>query len=102
MQKHPRCRGCFCICSAVSYFSTRMGSIIGADRLSFRVRDGTGRFPVAVAAVTLLRTLFCSVVLVGAVATRDKNCRVSGLWLRFVLVSFPPVSASSLHSLLSF
>ena len=29
------------------------GSIIGAGRLSFRVRDGTGRFPAAVAAVTL-------------------------------------------------
>ena len=41
------------LCSAVSYFSTRLGSIIGADRLSFRVRDGTGRFPVAMAAVTL-------------------------------------------------
>jgi hypothetical protein len=40
-------------CSAVSYFSTRMGSIIGAGRLSFRVRDGSGRFPTAVAAVTL-------------------------------------------------
>lgn len=35
------------LCSAVSYFSTRMGSIIGAGRLSFRVRDGTGRFPAA-------------------------------------------------------
>ena len=34
-------------CSAVSYFSTRVGSIIGAGRLSFRVRDGTGRFPAA-------------------------------------------------------
>ena len=45
------------VCSAVSYFSTREGSIIGAGRLSFRVRDGSGRFPVAVAAVTLLR--FC-------------------------------------------
>src|ERR1700722_20105320 len=45
----------FCVCSAVSYFSTRVGSIIGAGRLSFRVRDGSGRFPVAVAAVTLLR-----------------------------------------------
>lgn len=32
-----------------------MGSIIGADRLSFRVRNGTGRFPVAVAAVTLFK-----------------------------------------------
>jgi hypothetical protein len=44
-----RCKGC----SAVSYFSTRVGSIIGAGRLSFRVRDGSGRFPAAVAAVTL-------------------------------------------------
>ena len=41
------------VCSAVSYFSTLLGSIIGAGRLSFRVRDGSGRFPVAVAAVTL-------------------------------------------------
>ena len=40
-------------CSAVSYFSTLVGSIIGAGRLSFRVRDGSGRFPAAVAAVTL-------------------------------------------------
>ena len=40
-------------CSAVSYFSTRGGSIIGAGRLSFRVRNGSGRFPAAVAAVTL-------------------------------------------------
>ena len=40
-------------CSAVSYFSTRKGSIIGAGRLSFRVRDGSGRFPTAITAVTL-------------------------------------------------
>lgn len=44
------------------------GSIIGADRLSFRVRNGTGRFPVAVAAVTLLRNTILLVVLVGGVA----------------------------------
>ena len=44
-----------CVCSAVSYFSTRVGSIIGAGRLSFRVRDGSGRFPVAVAAVTFFK-----------------------------------------------
>ena len=50
------------LCSAVSYFSTRLGSIIGADRLSFRVRDGTGRFPVAMAAVTLF---FCVPVVQG-------------------------------------
>ena len=47
------------LCSAVSYFSTRVGSIIGADRLSFRVRDGTGRFPVAISAVTLFSFPAC-------------------------------------------
>ena len=41
------------MCSAVSYFSTLLGSIIGAGWLSFRVRDGSGRFPAAMAAVTL-------------------------------------------------
>jgi hypothetical protein len=35
------------------------GSTIGAGRLSFRVRNGTGRFPLAMAAGTLLR---CGVV----------------------------------------
>ena len=45
----------FNLCSAVSYFSTLLGSIIGAGRLSFRVRDGTGRFPAAMAAVTLCK-----------------------------------------------
>lgn len=44
-----------------------MGSIIGADRLSFRVRDGTGRFPVAITAVTLFKF-----VLVGGVVFNDK------------------------------
>ncbi len=34
-------------------FPPGLGSIIGAGRLSFRVRDGSGRFPVAVTAVTL-------------------------------------------------
>ncbi len=31
------------------------GSTIGAERLSFRVRNGTGRFPLAMTAVTLWR-----------------------------------------------
>ena len=37
-------------------------STIGAKRLSFRVRNGTGRFPLAMAAETLLRyqSLPCS------------------------------------------
>lgn len=67
-------------------FPPGLGSIIGADRLSFRVRDGSGRFPVAVAAVTL----FVVVGLVGGV--------VFVVWLR-VCVSFRPVSASSLRPL---
>ena len=49
--------GACCVCSAVSYFSTLVGSIIGAGRLSFRVRDGSGRFPVAITAVTLFEVL---------------------------------------------
>ena len=34
-------------------FPPGLGSIIGAGRLSFRVRDGSGRFPAAMAAATL-------------------------------------------------
>ena len=49
----------FSVCSAVSYFSTLLGSIIGAGWLSFRVRDGSGRFPAAMAAVTLCKFFLC-------------------------------------------
>src|ERR1700677_3551267 len=38
-------------------FPPGLGSIIGAGRLSFRVRDGSGRFPVAMVAVTLFYCL---------------------------------------------
>ncbi len=50
-----------------------LGSTIGADRLSFRVRDGTGRFPVAVADVTLF--IFHSSVLVGGVVRHGITAR---------------------------
>ena len=83
--------GVFMLCSAVSYFSTRVGSIIGAGRLSFRVRDGSGRFPVAVAAVTLLN--LWGVIGGGARCGVDCGC---------VCVSFRPVSASSLRLLRGF
>ena len=85
------------VCSAVSYFSTLLGSIIGAGRLSFRVRDGSGRFPVAVAAVTLFRCVFIWVCLVVGCGV---FCGFVGSWLRVVCVSFRPVSASSLRPLL--
>ena len=81
-------------CSAVSYFSTLVGSIIGAGRLSFRVRDGSGRFPVAMFAVTLL---WCCLV----VGCGPRWCRGYCLWCGVVAVwvSFRPVSASSLCAL---
>ena len=39
-------------------FPPGLGSIIGAGRLSFRVRDGSGRFPAAMAAVTLVHPVW--------------------------------------------
>ena len=107
-------------CSAVSYFSNRVVSIIGAGRLSFRVRDGSGRFPAAVAAVTLFifQPLFGVIWWWGVVCSRcgvvvaRRRCGAclhvfcrSGLILFFtgwVCVSFRPVSASSLQPLLVF
>ena len=82
----------FNVCSAVSYFSTLLGSIIGAGWLSFRVRDGSGRFPAAMAAVTLFNCV--SLVCGGGVGVW------CGVWLRGCVVSFRPVSASSLSALL--
>ena len=92
------------LCSAVSYFSTLLGSIIGAGWLSFRVRDGSGRFPAAMAAVTLCQIVCAPVCLVVG------WCFGGGVWLfdcvrglcgcEFcVVVSFRPVSASSLHTI---
>ena len=45
-------------------FPPGLGSIIGAGWLSFRVRDGSGRFPAAMAAVTLFHTCGVGVCLV--------------------------------------
>src|ERR1700712_1595619 len=99
-------------CSAVSYFSTRRGSIIGAGRLSFRVRDGSGRFPTAVAAVTLFYfqprviwwwgvvCLFRGVVVAcDCGVTRIFKSQLVLLLPVGVCVSFRPVSASSLRPL---
>ena len=85
------------MCSAVSYFSTLLGSIIGAGWLSFRVRDGSGRFPAAMAAVTLFRCVSSGCVLVVGV-----RCCPRGVVVASLCVSFRPVSASSLRTLLCF
>ena len=58
-------------------FPPGLGSIIGAGRLSFRVRDGSGRFPVAMSAVTLFGCVPKGVLVVGC------GCFcVCGVWLR--------------------
>ena len=87
------------VCSAVSYFSTLVGSIIGAGRLSFRVRDGSGRFPVAISAVTLCCCGWC---FGGGVGVFPRSPAVVGVWgwCGCVWVSFRPVSASCLSALL--
>lgn len=95
------------------------GSIIGAGRLSFRVRDGTGRFPAAVAAVTLFNYASTGLVqhpfgggcylVVGCGlfdcclwcgCGHDVQCSCLHTDFFWVCVSFRPVSASSLNPLL--
>ena len=73
----------FKVCSAVSYFSTRVGSIIGAGRLSFRVRDGSGRFPVAVTTETTtwaVRQCSCDSV-IRLPANTHTRMRMLCVWL---------------------
>ena len=76
-------------------FPPGLGSIIGAGWLSFRVRDGSGRFPAAMAAVTLCKLLVPVYLVVGWVLFVGVVASFCGFF-----VSFRPVSASSLHTLL--
>ncbi len=81
-----------------------LGSIIGAGRLSFRVRDGSGRFPAAIDRRNFIHFSKCPTRGGGVcylVVGRSGLMRVD-MWLRALCVSFRPVSASSLHSLLNF
>ena len=93
-------------------FPPGLGSIIGAGRLSFRVRDGSGRFPAAMAAVTLVHPVWgweC-VWWWGAEVCLLWGCGCEALFpvhhfvvgVLGVVVSFRPVSASSLQPLLVF
>jgi len=72
-------------------------STIGAERLSFRVRNVTGRFPLAMAAETLWRyrgDLSSFEVVVPTVSREPHSGRVASLW------SSPrPISTGQLHVL---
>ena len=70
-------------------FPPGLGSIIGAGWLSFRVRDGSGRFPAAMAAVTLCKLLSVPRVFGGGVGVFTM-CEC--VWLR-VFVCFCKFSA---------
>ena len=94
-------------------------STIGAERLNFRVRDGTGCFPFAMAAVTLVashgpwgvhtgcgQVCHCSVVhpATGVAGWVDRGrepqcCRQGSLWVLLrVCVTIPrPISTSQLY-----
>jgi hypothetical protein len=84
-------------------FPPGLGSIIGAGRLSFRVRDGSGRFPAAIDRRNFIHFFECphgggEVLLV--VGCECLLCiRGYCVWLRVLWVSFRPVSASSLNPL---
>ena len=91
-------------------------STIGAERLSFRVRNGTGRFPFAITAVTLwkyvpptlspLWVLRCSGVVL-TVSRELHSGRETVLLLTHppgvcVVSSYRLISTSQLHALLHF
>jgi hypothetical protein len=89
-------------------FPPGLGSIIGAGRLSFRVRDGSGRFPAAMYRRNFIHS-FLSVptgvgwcyLVVGCSRLETVVCLCVDIcvWLRGCVVSFRPVSASSLNPL---
>ena len=74
----------------MSYFSARKGSIIGAGRLSFRVRDGSGRFPVAMDRRNFIHSFLSAPGVLGVVFFGGGVCLCvvdSGVvWLRVLLL----------------
>ena len=73
-------------------------STIGAEGLSFRVRNGTGRFPFAMTAETLLR---CQLALMEMVPDRISG---TAQWTRVLYIEASPrtISTGQLHALLHF
>ena len=77
------------------------GSTIGAGGLSFRVRNGSGRFPSAVAAVTSVKNTpwWFLFVLRGCLFFQKGIVDALAVWLRLVVVSPRPISTSQLNTL---
>ena len=60
-------------------------STIGAERLSFRVRNGTGRFPLAMTAVTLLTyNISMDVFVKNRIVDAYKTCYANYYFMFFV------------------
>ena len=74
------------------------GSTIGADRLSFRVRNGTGRFPVAMTAETLSSYQPSGSWLLPGNRTVDANSKQSFYTQWIVCVSYRLISTGQLHA----
>ena len=81
-------------------FPPVLGSIIGAGRLSFRVRDGSGRFPAAIDRRNFIHFSSAPLVWGGLLLVVGCECLFLHSWNLCVVaglcVSFRPVSASSL------
>src|SRR6185437_7836359 len=80
-------------------------STIGAGRLSFRVRNGTGRFPLAMTAVTLWIYRWCVGLPAWLLPGQVSRFRISrtAQWTRSIFVVSPrPISTGQLHTLRCF
>ena len=82
-------------------FPPGLGSIIGAGRLSFRVRDGSGRFPAAMDRRNSIHLFSVPLWWGWCYWWWGVNCvlRICGCVVAGLCVSFRPVSASSLNPL---
>ena len=80
-------------------FPPGLGSIIGAGWLSFRVRDGSGRFPAAMDRRNFIYFVWCPRCGGGGGIGGGVWLGVEGV-VAGLCVSFRPVSASSLNPLL--
>ena len=65
-----------------------LGSIIGAGRLSFRVRDGSGRFPAAIDRRNFIHFSKCPLVVGGLLLVVGCECLFLHSWMLCVVAGF--------------